>query len=144
MAGDHYGHERIDESKPEETGCRGGRTREDWWGQDRVDAVGWGLFFIWAALVLAAEITGYTAGFSWQNGWAVVLIGGGLIAFAATLFRLVVAEYRRKWAESLIWGLVLVAVGSSLGGWTSWGWIWVLVLAVIGLKIVARAFARRR
>ncbi len=94
--------------------------------------------------MLAAEITGRTAGFSWQNDWAVVLIGGGLIALAATLFRLAVAQYRRKWAETLIWGLVLVAVGSGLGGWTSWGWIWVLVLAVIGLKIVAHAVARHR
>jgi len=78
--------------------------------------------------VLAAEITGRTAGFSWQNDWAVVFV----------------AQYRRKWAETLIWGLVLVAVGSGLGGWTSWGWIWVLVLAVIGLKIVAHAVARHR
>lgn len=133
----------TEQEHKEENWCGDGNWG-DWWRQDRVDAVGWGLFLIWAALVLTAEITGYSAGFSWWNGWAVLFIGAGLMSLAATLFRLAIPEYRRKWADSLIWGLVVLAIGAGMGGWKSLDWIWVLVLAVIGVKIVARALARQR
>ena len=38
--------------------------RKDWWQQDKVDAVGWGVGFIWGALVLLAEIANYAANLS--------------------------------------------------------------------------------
>ena len=119
---------------------------EDCWRQDRVDAVGWGLFFLWGAAVLLVEITGFGANYSWWNGWAVLFIGAGVITLAGTAVRLVVAEYRRKWLESLVWGLILLAIGGGMGGWHlwGWGWVWVLVLALIGLKILAGVWGRPR
>jgi len=32
-------------------------SEKDWWQSDRVDAAGWGLVFIWGALLLLAGIT---------------------------------------------------------------------------------------
>ena len=144
MEGNEHEYETIDEHEPPETEPCGVKACEDWCGNDRIDAVWWGVLFILAALVLITQMTGYSAGFSWWNGWAVLFIGAGLMALVATLVRLGIPEYRRKWAESLIWGLILLAIGTGIGGWTSWNWIWVLVLVAIGIKIVTRATAQRR
>jgi len=35
--------------------------KEDWWKQDKVDAVGWGFVFILGALILLAEVSGFGA-----------------------------------------------------------------------------------
>jgi len=114
------------------------------WRQDRLDAVGWGLFFIWGALVLLADITNFSAKFHWWKSWGIFFIGVGVIILIGTIIRWLVARYRSKWMTSLILGLVMLAVGFGASGWNIWNWVWVVILAFIGISIFIRAFARRR
>jgi len=105
-------------------GCGG------WWPRDRLDSIGWGLFFIWAALVLLAKLVNF-AGASW-DGWAVFFTGAGLILLGMTIIRHMVPEYRRPGLIlGWIFGFVLLSIG--LGG--AMVWIWALVLAVMGFSI---------
>lgn len=116
---------------------------DDWWSQDQADAVGWGAYFIWGALVILAQITDFSANFEWWNGWAVFFIGAGIITLVETAFRLVVPKYRRRWAPCLVWAFIMLAIGFGSGGWEIPGWFWVLALALVGIVILIGAFAKR-
>ena len=35
------------------------RKQKDWWLQDKIDAIWWGVVLLWGALVLLAEATGF-------------------------------------------------------------------------------------
>lgn len=114
--------------------------KDDWWKQDKVDAVGWGVAFIWGALVLLAEVSGLTTDYSWWDGWGVFFTGAGVITLIGTLVRLQIPAYRSEWVGGLIWGTILLAVG--LGTWVNVGWLWVAALAAAGVIILKEAFAR--
>lgn len=111
---------------------------EDWWRNDRIDAVGWAVVFIWGALVLLAQTTNFAANFSWWDGWGVFFTGAGVIVLVETVIRLQIPAYRRKWVGSLIFGLILLGIG--LG---DWGWFWPLVLFAIGVIILVSTLGRR-
>lgn len=117
-------------------------SQKEWWQSDRIDAVGWAVTFFWGALILLAEITGFTASYSWWDGWGVFFTGAGAITLLLTIIRLQIPEYRGKWVGSLIWGCILLAIG--LGTWGSVSWLWVVVLLVIGIIILREAFVRKR
>ena len=86
------------------------------WRQDRLDAVGWGIFFI----------------------------GVGVMILIGTVIRCLLPRYRSKWMTSLILGLMMLAVGFGASGWDIWNWVWVVILAFIGISIFIRAFAHHR
>jgi hypothetical protein len=115
--------------------------KDDWWQQDKVDAVGWGMAFIWGALVLLAEITNFMTNFNWWDGWGVFFTGAGVITLIGTVIRLQMPAYRAKWVGSLIFGLILLAIG--LGTWEVWGWLWVVVLFFVGIIILREVFVRK-
>jgi hypothetical protein len=128
--------EQLSNEKEKESGGS-----EEWWRQDKVDAVGWGVAFIWGALVLLAGTTNFTANYSWWDGWGVFFTGAAVITLIETVIRLQIPAYRGKWVGSLIWACILLAIG--LGAWERAGWIWVLVLFAIGVIILREAFARK-
>jgi hypothetical protein len=106
---------------------------EDWWESDRMDAIGWALAFIWGALVLLAEPTGFAERHSWWDGWGVFFVGAGTIVLAGTVVRLLIPAYRRKIVTGLIFGLILLAIG--VGDEAPWEWVWPTVLGAIGIAI---------
>jgi len=119
--------------------------RKGWdekWRRDRVNAVGWAAILIWGALVLLAETTDYKDHFSWWEGWAIFFTGAGAILLLTAFYRLLVPEQRRPVAGNVIFGLVLLGIG--LGELVSWSYIWVVILLVIALTILLRAFVPRR
>lgn len=115
---------------------------DQWWRQDKLDAIGWAAGFIWGALVLLGETTGLSSDYSWWDGWAVFFTGAGAIVLIETVIRLLVPEYRSSWIGSLIFGLILLSVG--LGDWAGWGWIWALPLFAIGVAILQSVLSRRQ
>jgi hypothetical protein len=118
-----------------------GNIQRHWWQTDKVDAIGWGIVFIWAALILLADITDFSANLSWWNGWGVFLVGAGAITLITTIVRAGLPEYRDKWLGGLIWGCILLAIG--LGTWGNVEWIWVIALFAIGYVILHSAIAHK-
>ena len=129
-----------------------GRTTErksnpdDWWHHcwrsDRLDDIGWAAAFIWAALVIVADMTSFQSNFGWWDGWGVFFTGAGVIVLAETVVRLLMPAYRASWWWTLIVGSVLLAIG--LGTWESLEWVWALVVAAIGVAILRRAIFGQR
>lgn len=99
-----------------------------WWRQDRLDAIGWAVLFIWGAIVMLANY-----------GWGVFFAGAGVIVLLGTFIRLLIPQYRRSLVGGFIFGLILLAIG--LGGWN---WIWPLALIAIAITILVSTFAHKR
>lgn len=111
---------------------------QEWWRQDRLDAIGWAAIFIWGGLIMLAETTNFAKGLTWWNGWGLFFTGAGIVVLLGTLIRQFVPGYHRSLAGGLIFGLILLGIG--LGGWE---WIWPLVLVAIGITIFISALRRR-
>jgi len=96
-----------------------GKKSKDWdkWKQDTIDSAGWGLFFLWGALVIVAEVTNFANNFAWWNGWSVFFIGAGIISLIQVIIRLLIPKYRIKWMGNLIGTGILFTLGFSLGEW---------------------------
>ena len=141
------GHKREEknEEKKREKDEKEDEKRKGWdekWRRDRVNAFMWAAVLIWGALVILAETTGYRKHFSWWEGWAVFFTGAGAILLLASLYRVLVPEHRRSVAGNVIIGLVLLGIG--LGSLISWNYIWVIILIVIAIMILLRAFVPKR
>ena len=136
--------EKEDEKKGEKQE-KEDEKRKGWdekWRRDRVNAVSWAAILIWGALVLLAETSDFKNHFSWWEGWAVFFAGAGAVLLLTALYRLIVPEHRRAVTGNVILGLVFLGIG--LGDLVSWDYIWVIVLVVIAVMILLRAFAPRR
>ncbi|MCP4384562.1 MAG: hypothetical protein GY798_24645 [Hyphomicrobiales bacterium] len=107
---------------------------------DRVDAVWWGLAFIWGALILLTENAGWADAWHWWDGWGVFWTGAGVLALLAAVIRLQVPAYRAKWGFSTVFGIIFLAIG--LATWQAAWWAWVVVLFVIGAVSLLSAFSR--
>lgn len=139
--------EEKGEEKRREKDEKEDEKRRGWdekWRRDRLNAVQWAFILIWGALILLAGTTGFAddRGWDWWEGWAVFFAGAGAIILLVAFFRLLVPEYRRPVGGATILGLVLLGIG--LGALIGWGYIWVIILVVIALVILLRAFSPRR
>jgi predicted membrane channel-forming protein YqfA (hemolysin III family) len=116
---------------------------EEKWQRDRVNAISWASILIWGALVLLIDTTDYAANLVWWHGWAVFLIGAGVIILLTALYRWLKPEHRRPLIGSFILGIVLLGVG--LGDLAKWSGniIGVVVLVAVAIGILLRAFRRR-
>ncbi len=141
------GHRREEknEEKKREKNEKEDEKRKGWdekWRRDRVNAVCWAVVLIWGALVILAETTGYKDHFDWWEGWAVFFAGAGTVLLLTAFYRVLVPVHRRAVGGNVIFGLVLLGVG--LGSLISWDYIWVIILIVIALMILLRAFVPKR
>jgi len=128
--------------KEEEKGS--GRGWDEKWERDRLRMISIAAIFIWGGLVaLAGTLNLFN--YDWGgHGWAIFLLGTGVILLGKVIIRALIPEYRRAIGGSLIIGFILLAVGiSDLTGW-SWDYIWPIILVAIGLSILLRGVLRRR
>jgi len=114
-----------------------GRGR-DVWESDRVDAFGWAVGFVWAAIVVLASSTTWHERYDWWDGWGVFFIGAGVIVVAEALIRLMMPEYSWKFGWSLMWGIVFVAFGLSVFYGPAW-----LALVLVAFAVATLAGALR-
>ncbi|MBW2999713.1 hypothetical protein KY339_03495 [Candidatus Woesearchaeota archaeon] len=118
--------------------------KSGFWGfyeSGRADAFGWALIFFWGALTVLAEITGFSSRFAWWDGWSVFFTGFGVIVLLGVPPYLYVGK-KSKAGWNLIIGIILLAVG--LSDLVNFGWIWVVILLVIGLAILQGAFKKKK
>ena len=131
-------------SEKEEKDEKGrGEGWEEKWRLEPVDAASWAAIFIWAGLVLLAENMGFWANLSPRlEAWSIGFIGAGVIVLLGVLVRLLVPAYRRPVTGSLIFGVILLAIG--LGDLIGADVVWPLVLIAIGAGILLRGLLWRR
>jgi len=128
--------------KDEEKGR--GQGWEEKWERDRLRMISIAAILIWGGLVaLAGTLNLFN--YKWdEHGWAIFLLGTGVILISKVIIRALVPEYRRAIGGSLIIGFILLAVGiSDMTDW-SWDYIWPIILVAIGLSILIRGALRRR
>ncbi len=112
------------------------------WRRDPLSALVWAAILIWAGLVLLASNLGLLGRFEQLDAWALIFIGAGLLVLLEVVVRLLVPEYRRPVTGTLVFGIILLAIG--LGNLVGWTLIWPLVLIIIGVSIVLRGLFWRR
>ena len=137
--------EKEEEKRGEKNEEKGsGRGWDEKWEHDRLRMISIAAILIWGGLVAFAG-TLNLFNYNWEgHGWAVFLVGTGVILIGKVIIRALIPEYRRAIGGSLIIGFILLAVGiSDLTGW-SWDYIWPIILVAIGLSILLRGALRRR
>ena len=137
--------EKEEEKRREKEEEKGrGQGLDEKWERDRLRMISIAAIFIWGGLVaLAGTLNLFN--YDWGgHGWAIFLLGTGVILLGKVIIRALIPEYRRAIGGSLIIGFILLAVGiSDLTGW-SWDYIWPIILVAIGLSILLRGVLRRR
>jgi hypothetical protein len=137
--------EKEEEKRGEKDEEKGrGQGWDEKWERDRLRMISIAAIFIWGGLVaLAGTLNLFN--YNWEgHGWAIFLLGTGVILLGKVIIRVLIPEYRRAIGGSLIIGFILLAVGiSDLTGW-SWDYIWPIILVAIGLSILLRGVLRRR
>jgi hypothetical protein len=115
---------------------RGEKTRND-----PLSVIAWASVLIWAGFVFLAQnlLPGFLAG---QDPWPLIFVGAGLIFLLEALVRVILPEYRRPVGGTVIFGLILIAIG--VGDRIGWGVLGPLVLILIGAGIAVGAALRRR
>jgi hypothetical protein len=132
--------EKDDRDEKDEK-SRGEKSR----GSDGLSTVVWAAIFVWAGLVLLAgnlglfvtiAIDGHTL-----EAWNIILAGAGVIVLIEVAIRLILPAYRRRVTGSLIFAVILLAIG--LGGAFGWNVVWPLILILIGVSILVGSLTNR-
>jgi hypothetical protein len=130
------------EEKEEKPGERRERTREEKWARDPLGGLIWGLIIILAGVALVAANLGTFPGLTWDNVWAFIFIGAGLLFVLEIVIRLVVPTYRRPVGGRVI--LAFVALGIGVGAFIGWELTWPLIIVGIGVAIIIGVLLRPR
>jgi len=129
-----------------------GRDNEKWgekwggekWSSDPLGSALWALFIIWIGVVLLMANMGdegeKVLGLDWDNFWAWVLTGGGVLTWLDILLRMVMPTYRRPLGGRIIWGTILLVLG--VGGLIDME-LWPLIIIAIGVSMLAGYFRPR-
>jgi predicted membrane channel-forming protein YqfA (hemolysin III family) len=134
--------EKEEEKKNEKQEEKKGSWEEKW-QRDRVNAVSWASILIWGAIVLLIDISKSASNVTWWHGWAMFLLGAGVIILLTALYRWLRPEHRRPLIGSFILGIILLGVG--LGDLVAWSGqiVGIIILVVLAFGILLSAFRRR-
>ncbi len=125
------------EEKKEEKDEKG---RGEKFRNDPLSAMAWAAVLIWVGLVLLAEnLLPFMAG---RSPWSIIFIGAGAIFLMEALIRVLFPEYRKPIGGTVIFAVILIAIG--LGDALRWEVIWPIVLIVVGTALLVGAVTRRR
>jgi hypothetical protein len=130
----HEKQEKQEKYEKNEKGEKGGR------GTGIIGPLTGGLILIWLGITFylqQANVVPFN-----QNWWAYFISGIGAILILQGI--LLFAMHRRPFYGPLIGGAFLILIGVPFIGNYNWGNVWPLFIIVIGVAILASAFARRR
>ncbi len=130
------------EEKDEKGGERGEWTREEKWTRDPLGGLIWGLIIIWVGLTLVAANLGTFPWLTWDNAWALIFIGAGLIFLLEVVIRVAIPTYRRPIRGRLILAFIALAIGA--GSFIGWELTWPLIVVAIGIAIIVGVLLRPR
>ena len=95
---------------------------------DALDSAIWAATFIWAGLVM---LFAGQSGYSSEQGWALFFVGAGVLVLLEAGIRLRQPTYGRSVFGTIIWGIVLLALGTD-------GWAFMLpaIFILVGIYIL--------
>jgi len=129
--------EKEDEKEDEK---RTEKQSEEKWRRDPVRTITFAAILIWGGIVALIQV-GNLVAVPWWEGWAIFLIGTGVILLIKAAFRRI-PEYRRPTGGTIIIAVVLLGIG--IGNLLGWRNTWPIILIAIGLVLIAQVFFRRR
>jgi hypothetical protein len=109
-----------------------------WLWNGKMDAIVWAGIFIWSGLMLYIGSSGVANDYSWYNGWAIWFLGVGSIVLLGTLVSLAAVGDGRPVGCGLVFGIIMLGIGSS--AYYSGIYVWPLVLVGIGGVILVSVF----
>jgi len=112
---------------------------EEFYTTKEHESVGWALVFFLGALVILAEMIGYSEIFAWWNGWSLFFAGVGVIMLSGTPFLFHFGKHEKA-KGNLIFGLITLGIG--LDGLVNFGWIWIIIFTSIGFAILLSTFTK--
>jgi hypothetical protein len=139
MSDRQFGEKEEKEEKREE---KEEKERDEKWRRDPLSVIIWAAILIWAGLVFLADNLGLLTRFEGLGAWGLVFIGAGLIVLLEVAVRLLRPEYRRSIVGTLIFGVILIAIGA--GNVAGWNVVWPIALIIGGAAILLSVFLRRR
>ncbi len=143
-------HDEKDEKAREKTSEE--KSLEEKHRRDPLSAIVWAIILIWVGLVLLADTTGLLDRFAsgvarnWpifipflsEVAWTIIAAGIGVILVGEVIVRLLVPAYRGPVGGTAI--LAAVMFGLAFGNWSL---IWPLVLVAIGASMLLGGIFRR-
>lgn len=121
------------------------------WRRDPLSGIVWAFILIWAGVVLLANNVGWldalAAAFPATlepdfSVWSVIVLGAGGIVLLEVVVRLLVPAYRQPIGGTLVFAVILIAIG--LGDLFPWNLVWPIVLIVIGISVLLGGLSRER
>jgi hypothetical protein len=140
MADDTKGNREEKEEKEEKQEEKDEKGRGEKFRNDPLSGIAWAAVLIWVGLVLLAQ--NLLPGMAGLEPWPIIFIGAGAIFLLEVLIRLLRPEYRRPVGGTVIFAVILIAIG--LGDALRWEVIWPIVLIVVGAALLVGAMTRRR
>jgi cation transport ATPase len=126
-------HRRRDRDEKEEKGQP----------SDPLSGVIWALILITAGIIFLFQ--GALRTFDWERfggAWNWVFVAVGLILLLEVALRLLIAQFRRPVAGTLVFAFVLMAIGIS--GITGWNITWAVFLIAMGVALLLSGLLRGR
>ena len=144
--------EKDEKSEKSEEKTREEKTFEEKHRRDPLGTVIWAIILIWVGLVLLADTTGLLDNvatgvardwpimipFLSDATWTIIAAGIGVILVGEVIIRLLVPAYRNPVGGTVI--LAAVMFGLAFGNWSI---IWPLVLVAIGASMLVSGIFRR-
>ncbi len=130
--------EKEDEKREKEDEKRSEKTWDEKWRHNPARIITLALVLIWGGVV--AFLATLDA-ISEERGWAIFLLGTGVILIGKIAYRLRAAT-RRPVGGTIVIAAILIAVG--LGDIIGWSYSWPLILVAAGVIIILVAFFRRK
>ncbi len=140
MGEEEYRRRDEKEEKDEKGGEREEWTREEKWARDPLGGLIWGLIVIWVGLTLVAANLGTFPRLTWDNAWALIFMGAGLIFLLEVVIRVAIPTYRRPIRGRLILAFIALAIGA--GAFIGWELTWPFIIIGIGLAIIIGVLLR--
>ena len=138
--------EKKDEKDEKDVSKHDEKTVEEKWRRDPLGTIAWAVVLIWAGVVLILvnntslldqiQFQGQRAWGLTSPVWSLIFVGAGVIFLVEALVRLAIPAYRKPIWGSIIFAIILIALG--LGNVFDWRIIGAAVLICIGISLLFR------
>jgi hypothetical protein len=107
--------------------------------KQRLETMYWGLVFIWAGIVFAADSADFLPSVGEAGAWSWVCFGAGAISLVGNVSRMMTLTLPNPTTWDYAWSTLLLAIG--LGGILNADVFGPVLLLVIGVAVLARALS---